>query len=102
MKAYKAKTVYKEYGGIMANLRGTLQGSRGMTSRLGHETITSRLNTWDGAISMTLLKDGSFNVVIDGLGTIMRGNVDSKTFAYQPNSKTGLFRNIHCRRLKEK
>lgn len=64
----------------MAPLRGTLQGTRGETSRLGHREITATLSTWEGSVTTTLMKDGTFTVEIapfDGHGrTAAVGNVN--------------------------
>lgn len=66
----------------MAALRGTLQGNRGETSRLGSKAsgITARLNTWNGAITVDLEADGSFRVFVspdNGPRSLIRGNVDT-------------------------
>ena len=61
----------------MANLRGVLQGSRGLTSRLGSREIWSRLNTWEGDIFTTLFKDGDAVVEVNGK-EVWRGNVNKK------------------------
>lgn len=67
----------------MAPLRGTLQGTRGETSRLGHKEITSVLSTWEGRVTTTLWKDGTFTVELaplDGYGrTVLVGSVDDGT-----------------------
>lgn len=64
----------------MAPLRGTLQGTRGETSRLGHREITATLSTWEGRVTTTLRKDGTFTVElapVDGHGrTVAVGNVN--------------------------
>lgn len=51
----------------MAALRGTLQGNRGMVSRLGSEKsgIVSELNTWNGVIRTHLEADGTYRVEVD-------------------------------------
>jgi hypothetical protein len=64
----------------MAPLRGTLKGTRGETSRLGHKEITATLSPWEGRVTTTLRKDGTFAVEIvplDGHGrTVAVGNVN--------------------------
>ncbi len=64
----------------MAPLRGTLQGTRGETSRLGHKEITSVLSTWEGRVTTTLWKDGTFTVELAPIGgygrTVAVGNVN--------------------------
>jgi len=64
----------------MAPLRGTLKGSRGETSRLGHTEITAVLSTWEGRVVVALTKDGTFTVEmgsLDGHGrTVAVGNVN--------------------------
>lgn len=65
----------------MAPLRGTLQGTRGETSRLGHREITATLSTWEGRVTVTLFKDGTFTVEagpLDGHArTVAHGNVEA-------------------------
>ncbi len=64
----------------MAPLRGTLQGTRGEASRLGHREITVTLSTWEGRVTVTLFKDGAFTVEagpLDGHARIVAvGNVN--------------------------
>ena len=64
----------------MANLIGYLDGRRGRISRLGNSRIAATLETWHGAISVDLGRDGSFQVDIGGKGSVGRavliGNVD--------------------------
>lgn len=48
----------------MANLYGRLQGSRKEVTRTGHDAIQAKLETWEGSISVTLLKNGEFRVYI--------------------------------------
>lgn len=67
----------------MANLLGRIQGSRGEATRLGSSTITSKLETWNGSITTTLHKDGTFTVSIGAKTStgreIVQGNVDTLT-----------------------
>lgn len=48
----------------MAALYGRLQGNRGQVTRMGHATIESKLETWDGSIKTVLCKDGDFQVYV--------------------------------------
>ncbi len=64
----------------MAPLYGRLQGNRGEATRMGFEEITAALQTWEGRVTTTLRKDGTFTVEmgpLDGHGrTAVVGNVD--------------------------
>ena len=48
----------------MANLYGRMQGNRGEVTRMGHEDIYSRLETWHGSIQTVLYKDGTYQVFV--------------------------------------
>lgn len=63
----------------MANLRGTLNYGHhaGSVSKLAHENISAELATWEGRISASLNKDGSYSVAVNGT-TIKKGNVNKK------------------------
>ncbi len=69
-----------QHPNLMANLIGYLQGTRGRVSRLGSQDIEARLETWEGAITVRLDKDGQFTVSVGpkrSTGrTIATGNVD--------------------------
>jgi hypothetical protein len=73
----------------MANLIGYMQGNRGETSRLGSNEIHSQLETWQGAIHVSLDKDGNYSVRIGEKGyanrLVVEGNVNNKTSVYYGN-----------------
>lgn len=71
----------------MANLYGRLQGytndgrpAAGEATRIGHGSIQSKLETWDGSVRTTLEPNGDFAVLIgpkNGTGMlVMTGNVN--------------------------
>lgn len=64
----------------MAALLGRIQGSRGPVTRLGHQTIDAKLETWHGAIAVELHADGCFSVYIGPKSVpaslIAQGNVN--------------------------
>lgn len=66
----------------MAKLIGYLQGNRASVSRLSHDVINARLETWRGAISVRLSADGEYAVYIGQKGNptqeIARGNIDTR------------------------
>lgn len=41
----------------MAKFYGTVQGSRGQASRLGHESITTVAASWEGAVRVHLTEE---------------------------------------------
>jgi hypothetical protein len=46
----------------MAALYGRIQGNRGEATRMGHDVIYARLETWEGSVAVNLFKDGTFTV----------------------------------------
>jgi hypothetical protein len=46
----------------MAALYGKLWGSRGTVTRTGNSSINAKLETWEGSVQVTLMRDGSFEV----------------------------------------
>lgn len=68
----------------MAALYGRMQGSRGETTRCGHDSISATLETWQGKITTVLEKDGSFTTMISGKQgegpriVVAQGNVNTR------------------------
>ena len=60
-----------------------MQGSRGETTRCGSDVISTTLETWSGAVRVTLRRDGSFTVETGEKSSprhlIIAGNVDEGT-----------------------
>ena len=64
----------------MAPLYGRVRGERGEAMRTASRQITAVLQTWDGRVSVTLWKDGTFVVEVaprDGYAeSVATGNVN--------------------------
>lgn len=72
----------------MASLYGRLQGSRGEATRIGHQSIKAKLETWEGSIEVLLSKDGMFSVMIGDKSyprtLVATGNVNDRTYEAAP------------------
>jgi hypothetical protein len=66
----------------MANLIGYIDSDRSKTHRISSNFITARLETWEGAVEVTLHKSGKFEVFMgpkDGHGAkLAEGNVNER------------------------
>lgn len=66
----------------MANLIGSVTSDRSHVHRISSRSIEARLETWHGAIAITLGKDGDYEVRVGtkyGIGrTIASGNVNDE------------------------
>lgn len=74
----------------MAALYGTLQGSRGETTRTGTSHIQAHLKTWEGEIDTHLRKDGAYDVRVREINsgswiTVCRGYLPGHV---DPNAPT--------------
>ena len=78
----------------MANLYGTIQGSRGAATRTGSRSIRSTVETWEGIVSVDLDGDGNYIVRTSGKygersRIVLEGNVNDDSVSFTAAEPVG-------------